>query len=315
MATQQQLVDVPDELFTNPYERKLADKQSSRQRGATRETSFRLGRASARTTPTGVAELRGADRVLAQLGEELRAFTEDHELPGDDECFEESSSSGDSLLEMMPGRRKAQRDEATAALPLARVEAEATAHAIDLADALLNAPAKKGWRYFARRFHVPVSFPDVGTTARAQQTLGWLRWDKVLRRERALHKEEIERDRRTKSGKWRARQESLSKEDAEDDDEAAADFVLQETEKAEIRKIFSLLDVNHDGDVSIDELRSAMESVLDDVPSRAELEKWFKTSDVNGDNRIQLEEFVDAMRIHYMFSRAHDDRATSEPHR
>lgn len=67
---------------------------------------------------------------------------------------------------------------------------------------------------------------------------------------------------------------------------------LTAKEKAEYQEMFALFDTNGDGQISIDELQEAMQS-LGYSKSREEMETMMKRVDTNGDMCIGFDEFVD----------------------
>ncbi|XP_078064191.1 calcium-binding protein 5-like, partial [Mustelus asterias] len=63
----------------------------------------------------------------------------------------------------------------------------------------------------------------------------------------------------------------------------------------ELRDAFREFDTNGDGEITINELRYAMQKLVGEQLSAAEIEDIIKEADVNGDGTVDFEEFVRMM--------------------
>ena len=68
---------------------------------------------------------------------------------------------------------------------------------------------------------------------------------------------------------------------------------LSADQLAELRKAFDVMDANHDGFVTKDELKNLLKGLGEDVTDEV-VDEMISIADANGDGKVEFEEFCNA---------------------
>ncbi|KNC47019.1 uncharacterized protein AMSG_03442 [Thecamonas trahens ATCC 50062] len=195
--------------------------------------------------------------------------------------------------------------EAKARRSVRRMAVDQVMHAsVDYGPESVTGPNRKPWRFYAKNYDFPVSYPDVGSQRREYDAkkmrfkpipLPWDHWDKKLKYVQDTYAESVKEEQRANESRWRGasgskhgtrrRAAGKAKATAGGGDPVVGDgggggggggggerlYELSTSERSEVSAIFNLFDSDHDGRISISELRSLIDDTVEQYPRLWEL--------------------------------------------